>query len=80
MSKAKEYYKKICYESNLWDEKNAKKLANKTLEDVKELIDKHIKENQRIKKASINEQTNATAQSRINQLSALKTELEELKL
>ncbi len=33
---AKEYYKKICYESNLWDEKNAKKLANKTLEDVKE--------------------------------------------
>ena len=41
MSKAKEYYNKICHESNLWDEKNSKKLANKTLEDVKKLIKKY---------------------------------------
>ncbi len=70
MSKAKEYYNKICYESNLWDEKNSKKLASKTLEDVKEQAEKK-QEIMRLKGKGL---------YKVIELENLLTELEKLKL
>jgi len=85
MSKAKEYRDKNLHEGK-WIESDEEfkrfldAMNHKTLEDVKELIEKEIKRNQRIKKASITERTNTIAQSRINQLSEILTKLEKLKL
>ena len=82
MSRTKEYFKAL--EDNNTLEHSIKVASmvmnHKTINDVAELIEKKIKENQRIKKSSINEQTNTIAQSRINQLSDLLTELKKLKV